>query len=83
MVNVGKYTMDIHASSGLWYLASNEMGNEEFKMNLLVESTDWQLPCRKKTGGVEGLAFRSFLGARNGKFSEVIRISFFFLGIGI
>ena len=49
MVNVGKCTMDIHGSSRLSYLASNEMGNKEFKMNLLVESTDWQLQNPKKT----------------------------------
>ena len=46
------------------------MGNEEFKMNLLVESTDSQLP--RQVGGVEGLAALPFGG--NGKCSEVIYV---------
>ena len=59
------------------------MTNEAFKMNLLVESTVWQLPCRKKRWSRGTIAF-PFFGARNGRFSEVIRIScfFFFKGSG-
>lgn len=53
------------------------MTNEAFKMNLLVESTVWQLPCRKKRWSRGTIAF-PFWGPGTVNFQRLYVLVVFF-----